>query len=163
MTKLEEARRRLRQTQRQAIEAAVNYCDGEEYIDEIAFLDVLLVELMSMHEQTPVGWCVVTAHRALLKMAENEGILEPARPRQKHERRSKYDEMAAELGLARSNAKALDQALIELRRQHDHEVYALREECQQLRAELGLARRPRGQLRAGCVVRFWRWLRGRLA
>ncbi|HKQ65987.1 MAG TPA: hypothetical protein VJZ73_13315 [Methylomirabilota bacterium] len=143
MRTLAEALNALRPAQREAIARAISNADGAEYVDDVAFVAQLLVELMDLHEQTPVEWCIVTAHKALLKIAQNEGII-PAEPRVKHERRaSKFDEMAKEMDIQRGNAQAMNQALVTERRAHDREVYELRQEIQGLNQELAALRSPR--------------------
>ena len=131
MTSLEEATGRLRAKQREAISNAADNADGMEHVDDLAFVSQLLIELMDVYQQTPVGWAVVTAHKALLKMAQNEGVI-PRPPRVARTFRSKWDEMDAERCRFRDNAKALDQALVTERRRHDQEVYELRLEISKL-------------------------------
>lgn len=133
MKTLEQATGHLRPDQLVAIDMVCKAAQGMEHVDELAFVSQLLVELMSEHEQTPVGWAIVTAHKALLKMAANERIITEA-PRVRHPRRR--ESVATQLATAQSNAAALDHALVELRRNTDREVFALRVETQGLREEL---------------------------
>lgn len=169
MRSLEEATAGLRPQQLQAIETAIDNADGFDHVDDLAFVSQLLVELMDWHQQTPVGWAVVTAHKALLKMAQNEGVV-PRPPRVVHERRSKWDELAAESARYRSNAAALDQALVKERRAHDVETHALRLEISKLRNELEVRNALRPQTFHSFKFlpappsrwsRIIRWMRGR--
>lgn len=175
MRTLADAIAALRPAQREAILQAVHAADGADHVDDLAFVAQLLVDLMDLHEQTPVGWCIVTAHKALLKMAQNEGLL-PAPPRVRNQPRpSRFDQMAADLDNSQAANRALTDELIKERRHHDSEVYDLRQEIQDLRDAIGRLDLPspakpaptrvpgQGVLpytRPSLLSRFWSRLRG---
>ena len=133
MRTIEQATGQLRPDQRAAIAAVCDAADGHEHVDDLAFVSAILVALMCEHEQTPTGWAIVTAHKALLKMAANEGIIDHP-PRVKHERvRRRLDELLLECQV---NCQALNEECCNLRRLNDNEVSGLRVEIKQLREEL---------------------------
>lgn len=75
MTDLKRAIGNLRPSQRRAIELALAVADGETHLEEIAFVAEMLERLIDLHEDTPVGWALVTARKALLSAAERERII----------------------------------------------------------------------------------------
>lgn len=143
---LAEATRTLSQERKDLIHRFVLSAteEGDEYVDELAFISDLLVQLMDEHEQSPVGWAVVTAHKALIKMAANEGIID-AETRVKHPKIAPPVEYTMEH--QRMRADALDEALVTLRRTSDKEVYDLRLENQDLRGDIQRLEQEASQLR----------------
>lgn len=133
MKTIAEATRELSVEQHALIDLIADATQGPEHVHDLAFVSELLTQLMAAHEQTSVGWAIVTAHKALLKMAQNEGVIDAA-PRISHPPRREL--LESRLATAQSNARALDGALIELRRQSDAEVYGLRLESQTLRKDI---------------------------
>ncbi len=126
MKTLDEAIKTLRAKQIEAIAHAVDNADGPEHIDDLAFVSLLLTDLIELHQDTPVGWSIVTAHRALIKMAQNEWVI-GRQPRQLHHARQPSGSM-----VWKERCENLQQALDSKRQEYDREVYALRLEISEL-------------------------------
>jgi hypothetical protein len=130
---IDEATRELSPQHRRIIEMVSMVPDGPSHAHDLAFTSELLINLMAAFEQTPTCWAIVTAHKALIKMAANEGIIDEP-PRVRHPRVKRPVELTFEHQKMR--ADALDKALVELRRRTDTEVFALRVENQGLRVDI---------------------------
>jgi hypothetical protein len=76
MKTLAEATGQLHPAQAQAIDMCEQVAQaGAEHIDDLAFVSHLMVTLIDAHDDGPIGWCLVAAHRALLDKAADEGLV----------------------------------------------------------------------------------------
>jgi hypothetical protein len=176
---LAEAIAGLRASQRAAILTVINALDGQEHIDDLAFVVQVLEDLTDVLEHSPVGWCIVHAHRHLLEMARNEGLIPRDGERKIDGRGSRWDELHAQLAASKAHAHQLQQELATITRQHDTEIYQLRCELREALDDLAKARStafqaarrppPTGipgpgvlaRREPGILTRLWRRMRGR--
>lgn len=145
----------LRPKQSDAIVAAIDNSDGEEWGHVVGFVSMFLMSIVEQYENTPVEWVAVTAHLALLKMAQNEGIL-PDPGRLGRRPGSKYYRMQADLDEALLRIAYLQGELSNSKLNSGKEIFALRLEIQLLNNRLAevrsLARRRH------LLAKWFRWL-----
>jgi hypothetical protein len=59
------------------IEGVTAIASSPTSLDDVAFISAVLDALQELHADSAVGWAVSAAHKSLLRVAEEEGIIKP--------------------------------------------------------------------------------------